>query len=65
MSSLTTSLQQNRPSLVLALLAFLLHVTANALDFYDYFRDEFYCIACSDHLGRFRGFPFQPMRYAI
>jgi len=46
-----TALPQNRPSLFLALLAFLFHAIANALGFYDYFRDEFYYIACSDHLA--------------
>ena len=51
MSSLTTALQQNRSFLFLALLAFLLHVIANALGFYDNFRDEFYYIACSNHLA--------------
>lgn len=51
MKSLTSTLQQNRQSVLLALLAFLLHVIANALGFYDYFRDEFYYIACSEHLA--------------
>lgn len=47
----TLSFKQNKPSVLLALIAFLLHVIANALGFYDYFRDEFYYIACSDHLA--------------
>ncbi|MDP2886938.1 MAG: glycosyltransferase family 39 protein [Ignavibacteria bacterium] len=50
MNSLITAIRQIGPSIFLALLAFLLHVTANALGFYDYFRDEFYYMACSDHL---------------
>ena len=51
MRSLTLAFQENRPSALLALLAFFLHVIANALGFYDYFRDEFYYLACSDHLA--------------
>lgn len=51
MKAIASAFQQNKPSALLALLAFLLHIIATALGFYDYFRDEFYYIACSDHLA--------------
>ncbi len=51
MKSLAFTLREYKPSLVLALAAFLLHVLVNALGSYDYFSDEFYYIACSDHLA--------------
>lgn len=35
----------------LALLVFLIHVIVNATTAYGYFRDEFYYIACSEHLA--------------
>jgi hypothetical protein len=51
MKSIAVAFQQNKPAAVLALTALFLHAAANALGFYDYFRDEFYYIACSDHLA--------------
>lgn len=51
MQNITTWSRENAPSLTLAVIAFLLHATANLLGFYDYFRDEFYYIACTDHLA--------------
>lgn len=51
MKSLREAVSHNKPSLALAAIAFVLHITANALGFYDYFRDEFYYLACSDHLA--------------
>ena len=51
MKSLHSWAPENSTPLLLALTAFVLHAIANLLGFYDFFRDEFYYIACADHLA--------------
>ena len=36
---------------IIAVFKFLLHLLVNATTAYDYFRDEFYYLACSEHLA--------------
>ncbi|MEX1276973.1 MAG: glycosyltransferase family 39 protein [Bacteroidota bacterium] len=43
-------LSQNRLLLGLAFVKLLIHLVVNAMGGYGYFRDEFYYLACSDHL---------------
>ncbi|MEK7671139.1 MAG: glycosyltransferase, partial [Bacteroidota bacterium] len=43
--------QNNIMLFTLAVMNFLLHVIVNATTAYGYFRDEFYYIACSEHLA--------------
>lgn len=51
MNRIATRLREDFTSILFALIAFLIHTVVNALGMYDYFRDEFYYIACSDHLA--------------
>jgi hypothetical protein len=44
------ALREHSSVLLLALFTLLLHLTVNLAGGYGYFRDEFYYIACSDHL---------------
>jgi 4-amino-4-deoxy-L-arabinose transferase-like glycosyltransferase len=50
MSPLTRFLSENRLLLGLAFVKLLIHLVVNAMGGYGYFRDEFYYLACSDHL---------------
>ncbi len=50
MHRIATWLRGDKQSLLIALLVFIAHAMTNWLAVYDYFRDEFYYIACTDHL---------------
>ena len=50
MKKFATRIREDKHLLAIALLVFAAHVLTNWIAVYDYFRDEFYYIACTDHL---------------
>ena len=50
MKRLSVAVRAHSISLLLALLAFIIHAFTNWLSLYGYFRDELYYIACTEHL---------------
>jgi 4-amino-4-deoxy-L-arabinose transferase-like glycosyltransferase len=50
MDQIATKLREDKQPLLIALLVFVAHALTNWLAVYDYFRDEFYFIACTGHM---------------
>jgi 4-amino-4-deoxy-L-arabinose transferase-like glycosyltransferase len=50
MDPISSRIREDKQPLLIALLVLFAHVLTNSLAVYDYFRDEFYYIACTDHL---------------